>query len=104
MKLTEDFWFEVFAEHANDDLPYRYMVYAGLSYPGRNLTTGLDITQVFEKRILTDPQCGRRIIQISKVHEFVLTHFSHSLQLDWGRSTRGLCSSSGRWEGELKQS
>ena len=49
IKLTQDLWFEVFAEHINDDLPYKYMVSAGLSYPGRNLTTGLDITQVLKR-------------------------------------------------------
>ena len=94
MKLTEEFWFEVFAEHANDDLPFQYMVHAGLSYPGRNLTTGLDITQVLY--FSQTPNVAGEL--------FVLTHYSHSLQLDWARSTKGLFFSSGRWEGELKQS
>lgn len=45
MKLTENIWFSVFAEHESASSPYKFLTKGGLSYPGRNLTAGIDIYQ-----------------------------------------------------------
>jgi hypothetical protein len=45
IKLTEHVWIEVFAEQHYVENPFKYLMKGGLSYPGRALTAGLDVSQ-----------------------------------------------------------